>query len=723
MNIRYNSIASAIASILACSLLAACGGGGGGAMVRSSPPPQSPPPTGNPPPAPPPPSTPASPCPAPVTGDCVVVGAAEQQLPGGRQSDHALIIGNESTMGNLSLWLGDDSRFGGGTFIRYGTLFMSGGSVRTGVDPATVDGTILQSNVMVGERGRFYIQSGGRTHAGILRGNVENRGVLGIFGRVEGQVENHGVATIHGTVTGNVSNRGSAIFSGVIGGSWTNDGRLDVGDPLNGTSPNRIDGDFRQSNAGILGILLPSEGPWAGSYTSTLFVGGRAELGGVLELRRAWYNDYGAFYGYLIAPLPSAPVSFQILHANGGVFGRFSEWRPGDWLDENDAPRPLFIEGNLRYDSHDVWFDLTRVSVQAAMAGQGFGGITLASAGNLDRALASADGFALQPRPALAAVQSSFLRSAGRLLWLDDAQQAARSLDSLAGSLHVDAMEALARDDVLARGIGARTLALHPGDHAGAWSRVHGGNSVAGFDQWLSPRLLVGASATNAGGGGGDASGGHAMHASPQAALYLRWFGNDGWYAGGGVGYAQHALALDRRIDLADGGTWNAHAQRRLGIASLDAEAGRRFTVGGATLAPYAWLGADVVRSERALEQGQTGFELALQANSQARLDGGVGVRLGKRWRLGDAGWLALDGDARYRQRLAQAGDPLRAAFVGVPDAWFDVPAHAVRRGSWLDLGLRGGFGTGWDWSLTHAGSLTGDGRDRRWQFGLQHAF
>jgi hypothetical protein len=332
----------------------------------------------------------------------------------------------------------------------------------------------------------------------------------------------------------------------------------------------------------------------------------------------------------------------------------------------------------------------------------------------VDRALAIADGFAAAPNP----TQSRFLRSAGRLLWLDDAQQAARSLDSLSGSLHVDAMHALAQDDTLARGIGARTLALQAGSAVGAWTRMQGGNTLAGVDQWLSPQLLVGATATNTDDLHRDAFG-LAQQASPQAAAYLRWFGNEGWYAGGSAAYAQHALALDRRIELGDGVAWNAHARRRLGIASLDLEAGRRFDTGGLHVAPYVWLGADATRSARALEQGESGFELALQANTQSRMDSGVGLRIGKAWRWGDTGWLSLDADARYRQQLAQAGDPLRASFIGVPDAVFDLPGHAAVRGTWLDLGLRGGFGRGWAWSLGHAGSLSAASTAHRWQLGL----
>jgi len=653
---RITRIASAIASLLACSLLAACGGGASGGMVRSSPPPAAP--------TTPPPLSGSrnGPCPMPLSGDCVLKqpqGVGNAYMYGGRSSDHSLI--------KQDGWYVDmrdgQYRFAGGTRVEAGLL------------------TVGESAMLISD-------------ARVLPGAT-----LEVTGMLTGNATTDPAATdkagghlyFAGTVQGNVGNGGTLTVA-IHDPAWYSKKPL-----------NRIEGSFQQAASGTLRVFLPYL-----DYAVPLTINGRADIeGGTLTI--AQYESWDPIGPSFFYPLPTTPTTARILHANGGVFGTFDRWTsPG-----------LFIEGSLRYGSHDVWFDLTRVSLAAAMAAQGAGGITLASAGNLDRALAIADSFAAAPT----AAQSSFLHSAGRLLWLDDAAQAARSLDSLAGSLHIDAVGALANNDALARGIGARTLALQPGDHAGAWSRLQGGDTIAGFDQWLSPRLLAGATVAQARDAHSDGFGGRSRHDSPQAALYLRWFGNDGWYAGGSAGYAQHALALDRRIDLAGGGRWNAYAHRRLGITSLDAEAGRRFDVGGANIAPYLWLGADVIRSEGAIEQGQTGLELTLQANAQASLDAGLGVRVGKRWRVGETGWLAFDADARYRQRLVQAGDPLRAAFIGVPDAWFDVPGHEARSGTWLDLGLRGGFGHGWAWSVGHAGSLAGQANGRRWQVSLARRF
>ncbi len=482
---------------------------------------------------------------------------------------------------------------------------------------------------------------------------------------------------------------------GTVRGNVINDGLLNLRcwsgiHDCSSVPQQRIVGNYTQLPDAKLEIVLGRN----------LHVTGNATLNGWLALRP----------GDARFVLPTAPGNALLLHADGGVFGQFEGWTsPG-----------LFLEGSLRYGSNDVWFDLKRISVQAAMTTAGAAPLTLASAGNLDRALAGGDVFASAATATLNPAQSRFLQSAGHLLWMDDAKQAARSLDSLSGSEHADALRRAGHGDAMASALGQRLLSLQSGEVSGSWSRsgVHG--TVAGFDQWIGSRLLLGASASI---GNNTEAGGQARDHERQAALYLRWFGDDGWYAGGNAGFAHHALTVDRPIDLGPGGRWNAHSQRGVGVAAIDAEVGQRFSVGGGVLAPYAALGADVIRSERALEQGATGFELALQANTQARLTSGVGLRYGKRWHLSEGGWLQLDADARVQHGLADAGSPLQAAFIGVPDVGFALPGSQTNTSGWLDVGLRGGFGPGWNWSLGHTGSFAGPRPERRWLLGLQRKF
>ena len=466
-------------------------------------------------------------------------------------------------------------------------------------------------------------------------------------------------------------------------------------------NPVAVTGDYEQRESGTLVFELTSPG-WA---AQPLGISGRAYLDGTLEL--APLSDWTGTY-----PLPT-PGAQPILHADGGVFGKFARWTsPG-----------LFIEGSIRYGSNDVWFDLTRASVAAAMASNGISSaLTLASANNLDRLFVRTDGLALMAPGARTDAQHRMLASAGSVLRIADVAQATRTLNSLSGTTHVDAMQASLQQGISDAATGQRLASMQPGLAAGAWSTSTAAGNTSGFDQWLSSRLLLGVQA----GQGSDQTRdtfGQASRLSPQAGAYLRWFGDDGWYAGGNLGYAQHTLALARTRDLGFGGRWNAHARHRFNVAGVQGEAGRRMPLAGGTLTPYVALEATALRSERSIEQGRTGFELAMQPAMQAQLGASLGLRFGRDWRIGDTGWLRLDADARVQRRSADAGDPLRAVFVGVPDLWFDVPSTTNATSGWLDLGLRGGFGPDWSWSFAHARPLAGRRAGQTWSIGLHRGF
>lgn len=667
MKIQRQRIA-VVSACIASALLVACGGGGGGSggIVRS-PAPSAPPPAPPPPPLPPPP-TQLGPCQMPITGDCVVNPGAVA-MGGGRSSDHALHV-----RGGAHLFLGSipneqpflapgTYRFAGGTVVGDGES-KNGLSVR--------EANTLESNVQVNAESYLFLE---------------------------------------GTVRGQVTNAGAVYFGGgILGGSLQNNGKVvaDAGDPANtGRSiENRVEGAFRQGSGGTLSISLPSNSTYP-DYRYTFNISGRADLDGTLELRAP--SD-----GWDSYPFPTTPTAAHVLHAGGGVFGTFLRWT---------APF-LFVEGSLRYGSHDVWFDLTRASFAPTMASNGVSSaLTLASAGNLDRLFVRTDGLALMAPGTRSDAQDRMLASAGSVLRIHDIAQATRTLDSLSGAMHADAMQASLRQGIGDPAVGQRLAAMQPGFAAGAWSKTDANGGVSGFDQWLSPRLLVGVQA----GQGSDAARdtfGQSSRLSPQAGAYLRWFGDDGWYAGGSAGYAQHTLALDRTLDLDRGGQWNAHARHRFNVAGVQGEAGRRFAFAGGALTPYVALDATALRSERSLEQGRTGFELAMQSTIQAQMRANLGIRFGRDWRIGDTGWLRLDADARVQRRLADAGDPLRAAFVGVPDLWFDVPSHSNRTSGWLDVGLRGGIGRDWTWSLDRSRPLAG-GRNSAdaWRIGLLRTF
>lgn len=710
MSTHHTTLALCISALL----LSACSSGGG---TKPAPAPAIPPP---------PPPAAFNPCPAPVISDCIVILTENQQekLPA-IQSDHALILRSGGQLGMLE----DNYRFSGGTTIESGRLDV--GSAREAVNAETV----LQSDVSVWNSGNLTVS--GSIHGNVhnqgrvtlfsganIVGNVENTGNLYVEGNVRGNVQNQGTVDLHGTVDGNVDNHGILNFAGTISESLVNLDRLYVGD-MWGETPNLVGGDFRQSSTATLSILLPTDSAdW--KYTTMLQVDGRADIeGGTLELRRPHYDDGGAWYGYTIVPLPASPMSFKVLHASGGVFGEFAQWKAANWLDEGGNSHPLFITGDLRYESNDVWFDLSRASLTATMAAAGANPLTVASASNFDRALIASDGFA----PAsMTDAQHRFLRSAASVLWTRDMAQASRTLDSLAGHahaamrdlLHDQAADASLRLDARLAGLAYSTRPIvwsEPATHLAAGHAFSGASN--GFDQWLSPRLLVGtrlddATATLR----FDHLGGQGQGLASAAGAYLHYRG-DGWHATGLVGAGRASLQLRRPIELDAAGTHYARSWRVFEHAYLHGEAGRDIAFARGRLTPFAAFDYGILRSDGFAELGDTGFELNGAADRRALLSGALGARYARQWDFGRS-TLRMDLGASYRRDLHQGGTPLRAAFQGVPDAWFVLPSERRADRGELRLRLGGRFGPRWHWSMDYLRDLGGAGDDV--QLGLRRS-
>jgi len=555
-------------------------------------------------------------------------------------------------------------------------------------------------------QGTYRFGSGTRIEGGmlqlgsttILHSNVrvEHPGRLSVWGTVQGDIENHGTVRLVGLITGDLHNAGRFALDAVI-----------YGDPM------RIGGDFTQSADGVLAFSLVSSADWMSEYVVPLRIDGRANLDGLLELHR--YTDGWGPYA-----LPDARAH-HLIHADGGVFGRFAQWTsPG-----------LAITGELRYEANDVWFDLARISLQEAIAARGVAGaLPLASAANLDRALAIADGFALAPAASLGEAQRQFLASAASIMWQQDTAQAVRSFDSLAGHAHAGMGDTLHRQAALASArLDARLARQDHATGAMSWSGrfqpdagAHGFAGLSsGIDRWLSPRLLVGGSVSS-----GQASlhfhslGGHGWGEAPAAGLHLHYRG-EGWHATAALGAGRARLQLQRPIELGAAGRHLAHSQRGFGHAFAHAELGRDLALGDGRLLPFVALDYGIVRSDGFAEQGDTGLELVAGPSRQARLTGALGARYAHDWSLGRR-QLRLALDARYRHDLAE-GDPLRAAFRGVPDAWFDLPGEQGRGAGELRLGLAGVFGGHLHWSMDYARGFAGERRDDGWHFALGHAF
>jgi uncharacterized protein with beta-barrel porin domain len=469
----------------------------------------------------------------------------------------------------------------------------------------------------------------------------------------------------------------------------------------------RIDGNYTQLSPGLLETVLGR----------SLQVTGKATLDGKLLLVK---GDAG----YV---LPTAPSNVLVLHADGGVSGTFASW----------STDSLFLEGSLRYGSNDVWFDLTRISIAAAMAANATADpLTLASAANLDAALSRADGYALAPTASLDASQRRFLASAASVLHSRDVAHATRTLDSLAGHAHARAQDALhAQAATSAMQLDAHLLSLAYNPQASAWSRSLAGAAastgqhafaghVSGVDQWLSPRFLIGASVA-----GGQSRmqfermGGHGQGASPMSNAYAHYRNGD-WHATGLVGAGRNVLQLERPIDLGAAGTHVAHSRRAVDQAFLHGELGRRIALGGGRLTPFVALDYSALDGDGFIEQGDTGFELVAPSARSTQWSAAAGARYAHDWRFAGNGRVQLAFDARYQQPLADDGDALRAAFIGAPDALFDLPAWSrPEHGAAMTLGLTGGMDDRWAWSLDYARRFGGNAGGGDWLVGLRRAF
>lgn len=384
----------------------------------------------------------------------------------------------------------------------------------------------------------------------------------------------------------------------------------------------------------------------------------------------------------------------------------------------------------MRYGPNDVWFEFERISLQSAAAASGIRSpLSLDSARNLDGALAGADGFATLPPGSLNASQRRFLASAASVLWLQEPGQVQRSLDSLAGhahaalpdTLHWHAAQEAARLDARVAGLEhatgllpwSATRQLHAGGHA-----VEG--LATGVDLWLSPRLLVGTSAVSAttSFAAGDL-GGHGRGQSPAASVHAHYRG-DGWHATGIAGAGRTRLQLHRPLELGAAGTHAAHSQRDFTSGFLHAELGRNVALGTARLVPFVAVDYGVVRTGGFTEQGATGFELVAGPSRHSRLTAAAGARFARRWDIGRQE-LHLLVDARYRQDLRDDA-PLQAAFGGVPDVSFELPALRERAAAELRWGLAGGLGHGSRWTIDYARSF-GQRPDGHWTLGVHASF
>lgn len=477
-------------------------------------------------------------------------------------------------------------------------------------------------------------------------------------------------------------------LGGTVAGNVANDGIVTPGSAISGEAvPARIDGNFSQSPSGMLDVVI---GATTGGF---LTIAGRANLDGTLRLVQ--FYDWDSGY----APLPDAPVSVKVMHADGGVFGQFAQW----------ASPGLFVTGAPRYLSNDVFFDITAISAAQAMAAVHAQPMTVGAARSFDAALANAAGWVRAADSTLTATQREFLRSAGAIQRLQEFAQATRTFDSLSGHGYADVAEALLQQAAMpAPEVMTRVANRPAATTAGAWSaqaplRASGAGTFhgarAGFDQWLGADTLLGASfASNEGNLRFGRAGGSMRDRSPGWDIYVRHNLGEGAYVFGDAGYSRHRLDVNRQLDL---GSARAPigAGSDLELIHTYLEAGRDFRAGSARLTPFAALSYARLHGADFTEPGSTGFELIAQPATYQRINALAGIRIDAGWRSPGGHWAALGMTTGYRQPL-RADDDSRAAFTGAPAATFALAGMPRQRNAaWLQMNLTGG-GRNWTWLL-----------------------
>ena len=529
-----------------------------------------------------------------------------------------------------STWSNDISGNGGLVKNGTGTLVLAGDNSYAG--GTTVDGGTLRA-------------------ANVLPGNA----TVGAHGRLSGM--SRGLPG----VDGNLSNAGTVVVR--------------EGDA-------HVSGDFTQHAQGTLAINLGSR----------LAVDGKAQLdGGTLEIT-------GADEGYV------ADQHTDVLTADDGVQGTFDELHKADGV--------VFTATAIHYDADSVWLDTRGLDVTTAAAGHGVS-YTAASMGSAQRVQGAFESI----NDALAASNSGaigtdFLVSAGRFQQSPSLQAAQASLESLSGQLHAaSAAMTLQAIDATGQAFSRRI------DHVMAGATEHGmwvndlkqggGMARAGYanvdyrlDGWLvgsdvalGAHALAGFAMSQSDGSERLAGRFDRNDSRDTAAMaYLGWVGNR-WYAHGRVGLGHYRQRINRMLLLGTQyqGVWTDYTGH---YNVAHGESGLHFRVGGLQLTPFASVEFDRVTRGSFAEQGAGGFGLRADAQTLQRWQGGVGLKLARKWQLAGGGSLALDARIERRHTLSANGEVFDASFTGM-DAWQPLTGVGLsRRSTVVGLGLTAQPGT-----------------------------
>ena len=444
-----------------------------------------------------------------------------------------------------------------------------------------------------------------------------------------------------------------------VSGSVTNSGTLMVQEDAT-----EIDGNYTQSATGTLSLNLGA----------LLSVSGSAQLDGTL-------NILGAVDGYV------TNSHEDVLSAQGGISGAFAQLTtsPG-----------VFLNTTIQYTSDSVWLDTTSLSITQAAAEMAIADpASRSGAVRMQRRFDAIDSkIAAGGRDA---VPSNELQAAGAFQRTATAAAARASLQSLSGQLHA------ASAAMLFEGINATDNALSghfddllngrakPGSwygglgwqgnlqragYAGATFRSDGG--MAGADFRLGTHALLGyAIGESRGYGRLDAAWDHNRTRTDHAVLYGGVSGA-AWYARAQIGGGWFHEDMQRLLLL---GGFSAPVGSGFSGSYLagSLEGGYRFQLWNTRLVPFLDVRYQRLNQGAFAETGGYGFGLMAGTRDVGRLQGGVGLRAERDWRLANGMRMQFDGSASRRHALHQYGDVFEASFTGFDD-WLPVDGIGLSR-------------------------------------------
>jgi fibronectin-binding autotransporter adhesin len=294
-------------------------------------------------------------------------------------------------------------------------------------------------------------------------------------------------------------------------------------------------------------------------------------------------------------------------------------------------------------------------------------------------------------------VAPAALQGAGAIQHAPSVESARATLQSLSGQLHAasaamlfDSMDA--SNNALAEhfdgllngrakpGVWYANLgwqgSLQRDGYAGTTFRSSG--SMAGADVRVGSHALLGyAVGASQGYGQLNAAWDHNQTWAEHATVYGGVV-HGAWYALAQVGGGQFHEDMQRLLLL---GSLTAPVGSRLAGSYVagSVETGYQIRAAGLQVTPFADVRYQRLHQGAFAEQGGYGFGLMADAHAVGRLQGGLGLRTQRNWRMANGMWLQFEGSAAWRHALHQYGDVFDASFTGFDD-WMPVSGVGLSR-------------------------------------------